>query len=100
MRVADHSYDLAPARQFRRDLAAFAYRILTWPVASGQFIIDDHRIRRLRIVSFGELPALEKPNTHRMKVVGGNRTVIRSRLLTGRHELSLHRENHRGKSRD
>src|SRR5262249_41700143 len=87
------SNDFSPTRQFRSYLKAFSDGIFTGPVSAREFIVHDHSIGSLGVIALVELPALEKPNAHRAKILESNRAVIGARRLTSRHRFSLYGEN-------
>ncbi len=64
------------------DHQALAERILAGEDSSGQGLVDDRHRRRFSTVAGVERAALLQGDAHRLEVAGGDRVVLRARLLT------------------
>src|SRR5580704_18405321 len=70
-----------------RHLKLAADGIFVWPELLGHRFTDNRDILSILVVGFGEVSATQQRNSHRRKIVGGNRVVQGSRSGLARWRL-------------
>ncbi len=86
--VADHADDLHEIVRFHHGDPS-ADRVFTRPVPARQRFVDDHDVRRVGIVAFGERTPPEEWNTHGAKVSGAQGLILDLRVVLERVGMTL-----------
>src|SRR5258707_10464860 len=76
--VAHNADDLTPGRTPRRSISCVRLQLLPKRILSGKIVLCerlayDHYLRRVHIVTVGEVAAFEQGNLHRAEVAGRDR---------------------------
>src|SRR5262249_50897918 len=74
-------------------LQTSADRIRVWPVRAGHILVNDHDLRRLFRILFGEVAPADELNLHRLKIAHAGDTLVGlDHTLPGRRVITFNRD--------